>query len=125
MNARTWLAGACLLAALGVAAGAFGAHALKEGLEARGQLENWHAAVRYQVWHALALIAFALWRERHPGNAVVGWLMLGGGLLFSGSIYLLALDVGRGVVWPFTPLGGGLMMGGWVAWAVQAWKARS
>jgi uncharacterized membrane protein YgdD (TMEM256/DUF423 family) len=122
MQPRTWIAVAALLAAAGVACGAFGAHALEARLDADA-LANWRTAVRYQVWHALALFLFALLRERHPGSNLPGWCFLVGAVLFSGSIYLLSLDVGASFVWPLTPLGGSFLIVGWVALAVQQLRA--
>jgi len=120
---RQWIAIGALWALVGVALGAFGAHALRDTLEASKQLENWHTGVRYQVWHALALILVGLYRERHAGSGAIASLMLAGSVLFSGSIYLLALGLGAGLVWPLTPLGGVLLMLAWLLFALDAWRA--
>ncbi len=92
----------------GVILGAFGAHALKETLEARDSLAVWETAVDYQMWHALAILLAALMGER-PRSALCFAL---GILLFSGSLYWLALG---GPAWlgPVTPLGGLSLMAGW------------
>lgn len=119
---RQWIAIGAVWALLGVALGAFGAHALKETLEAGDQLENWRTGVRYQVWHALALILFGLYRLHQPGKDRLARVMLAGSILFSGSIYLLALDIGTEGVWPFTPLGGVMMMAAWLMFALDAWR---
>lgn len=105
--------------ALAVILGAFGAHALKERLVEAGQLENWHTAVRYHAWHALAVLAFGIVQERRGIGSLPAWLFTIGTLLFSGSIYCLSLDVARSVMGPITPLGGLCLIVGWIVFAVQ------
>jgi uncharacterized membrane protein YgdD (TMEM256/DUF423 family) len=112
---RILLAGA-LLAALGVALGAFGAHALGASLGAR-ELGWWETAVQYQMWHAIALLALPALPVPRPGRAA---LLLGTGtLIFSGTLYIMALT---GLRWlgAVTPIGGTLMIAGWLllAWQV-------
>ena len=124
MTARSCLAIGAVWAAIGVSLGAFGAHALKERLEAADQLANWHTAVRYQVWHALALILIGVLRERRAGLVFPSWGFLVGSLLFSGSIYCLALGVMRPVMGPITPLGGALLISAWLSFAWQVWRAK-
>jgi uncharacterized membrane protein YgdD (TMEM256/DUF423 family) len=110
------LAGA-ISAFLAVAAGAFGAHALRAQL-APGQLLTFETAARYQMYHALALLAVAWASTRWPGIPVraAGWLFIGGTVVFSGSLYLLALTGARwlGAV---TPIGGLLFLAGWLTLA--------
>jgi uncharacterized membrane protein YgdD (TMEM256/DUF423 family) len=110
------LAGA-ISAFLAVAAGAFGAHALRAQLTP-GQLLTFETAARYQMYHALALLAVALAATRWPGLPLktAGWLFVGGTVVFCGSLYLLALT---GVRWlgAITPLGGLLFLTGWIALA--------
>ncbi len=112
----------CLSAGLAVALGAFGAHALKTRLDA-GLLATFEVGVRYQMAHALALLAVAWACTRWPGSAVnaSGWLFVAGTVLFSGSLYALALS---GVRWlgAITPLGGVAWL---VAWGCLAWAASS
>jgi len=122
MSGSRWIAIGALWAALGVGLGAFGAHGLRDVLEPSGELANWETAVRYQVWHALALVAFGLDKDRRLGSSVPGLLLLVGSACFSGSIYALTFDVGSRVVWPLTPLGGLTLIAGWVAWALAAWS---
>ncbi len=117
---RMFLATGAALAALAVAAGAFGAH----GLEARldpGLLATFNTAARYHMVHALGLLAVAWAAGRWPsvGYATAGWLLLAGVTVFSGSLYLLALTGARwlGAV---TPVGGVLLIAGWI---VVAWRA--
>lgn len=99
---------------LAVAAGAFGAHALKERLPSE-MLAVYEVAVRYQVYHALAMLAIAVLAERSGGTAVhaAGIAFAAGTLLFSGSLYALALTGARwlGAV---TPIGGVLFLLGWL-----------
>ena len=91
MNHARWIALGALSMGLAVVLGAFGAHALNERLVTAGQLENWRTAVLYQALHALALIALGLMPARLAPRAT-GWLFLLGAVLFSGSIYGLALE---------------------------------
>ena len=109
-------------ALLAVAAGAFGAHALRARLPA-DLLAVFETAARYQMYHALALLFVAWAATQWPSAALraAGWLFLGGTALFSGSLYLLALTGARG--WgAVTPLGGLLFLGGWLATAVGIWR---
>lgn len=106
-------------ALIAVAAGAFGAHALAGRLPA-DLLDVWHTAARYQIYHALALLAVAWATTRWPSAATTaaGWLFIAGTVLFSGSLYLLALT-GRRWLGAVTPLGGVAFLIGWgcLAWA--------
>jgi uncharacterized membrane protein YgdD (TMEM256/DUF423 family) len=106
-----------------VALGAFGAHGLKARLAA-DLLATFETAVRYQMYHALALLVVALAFARWPGSGLLnaaGWLFLAGTLLFSGSLYLLSLT---GLRWlgAVTPLGGVAFIAGWVCLALAAWR---
>ncbi len=107
-------------AAIAVAAGAFGAHALRARLPP-ASLMVFETAARYQMYHALALFAVAWALSRWPGQLPVwaGWLFVAGTILFSGSLYLLALTGARwwGAV---TPLGGLAFLAGWVCLAASA-----
>ena len=118
-NSRFLFLGA-VFAGLAVAAGAFGAHMLRPVLDAT-MLGAFETGARYQMYHALALCLLAGIAERNPTLrvAAVGWLFLTGMLLFSGSLYVLALS---GVRWvgAFTPFGGAALITGWalLAWTV-------
>jgi uncharacterized membrane protein YgdD (TMEM256/DUF423 family) len=108
---------AALLGFSGVGMGAFGAHALKATLAARGTTASWTTAVSYQMIHALALLAVSTREVDHDSTvpwAVVGNCWIAGSVLFSGSIYGLALG-GPRVLGPITPVGGLLLMAGWGA----------
>ncbi len=106
---------AALLCFLGVALGAFGAHALRPTLEANAKVEVWNTAVLYHLMHAVALLALAL----HGGaNRGAMWLLVAGVLIFSGSLYVLAITNVR-VLGAITPLGGLCFLAGWL-WLVVA-----
>jgi uncharacterized membrane protein YgdD (TMEM256/DUF423 family) len=114
------IAGA-LFGMLGVIAGAFGAHGLKDVLEP-GDLQTFETAVRYQMYHALALVGLGLMPKACPRTQhVAGWSFVAGILIFSGSLYILVLSGARwlGAV---TPIGGTLMILGWALLALAAWK---
>lgn len=99
---------------IGVAAGAFGAHALRGTLQP-DLLQVFETGSRYQIAHALALVltALALERKPQPALAWAGWLFLVGQLLFSGSLYALALSGTR--LWgALTPFGGVCLLAGWL-----------
>lgn len=119
MNRTFWMLG-CVFAFLAVAAGAFGAHALRERL-GPDLLAVWETGARYQMYHALALLAVAMAAGRWPGGgwALAGWLFTAGIVVFSGSLYVLAFS---GVRWlgAVTPLGGVCFLAGWIALALAA-----
>jgi uncharacterized membrane protein YgdD (TMEM256/DUF423 family) len=121
---RRWVAIGAVSAAIAVAAGAFGAHALKARL-APEALAVWDTAARYQIVHALALLAVAqaaeAWRSRLAHAA--GWAFVLGTLLFSGSLYALALSGVRGLG-AITPLGGVAFLVGWGCLAAAALRVR-
>ena len=110
---------AALLGALAVAAGAFGAHALRDRLEPAA-INTFETAVRYQLVHTIALIVTAQRKGQHPGRAasLAGGLFLAGILLFSGSLYALAFGAPH-AVGAITPFGGLAFIAGWVALAVS------
>lgn len=114
----------CLFGFLGVAAGAFGAHALRDRLSSE-MLDVWEIGVRYQIYHSLALLLIGLLGERTglPGMWWAGAAMIIGVLLFSGSLYLLAWT---GLRWlgAVTPLGGIAFLVGWTLLAWVVWSSR-
>ena len=103
-----------------VAAGAFGAHALRSRL-GTADLAIFETAARYQMYHALGLLGVAWATVRWPGSfsELAGWLFVGGTVLFSGSLYALALT---GVRWlgAITPLGGVAFLAGWICLALAS-----
>ena len=107
-------------AGLGVAAGAFGAHALRARLEPR-LLEVFETAVRYQMYHALALLAVAWVASRVPGSmsTAAGWLFVAGTVIFSGSLYAMVFT-GIRALGAITPIGGVCFIAGWVCLALAA-----
>ncbi len=110
-------------ALLGVAAGAFGAHGLKDRLPSE-MLEVFETAVRYQMYHAFGLLAVAWavsrWPEAIPSTS--GWMFIAGTVLFSGSLYVLSLT---GVRWlgAVTPLGGVAFIIGWLLLVYGIYRA--
>ncbi len=109
-----------LLGALGVALGAFGAHGLKAVLSAvPNGMENWKTAVLYHLLHAVVMLVLAM----HGGMVRAWWLLLSGVLAFSGSLYLM-VPLGWKWLGPVTPVGGVLLMAGWVTVALRAGKLR-
>jgi len=119
---RTFFLAGTVSAFVAVALGAFAAHGLKARL-APELLAVFETGVRYQMYHALALLAVAWACTRWPGSLVSagGWLFVAGTLLFSGSLYVLALT---GVRWlgAITPLGGLAFLAGWLCLALAAAK---
>jgi uncharacterized membrane protein YgdD (TMEM256/DUF423 family) len=111
---RTFLFMGSLFAFLGVALGAFAAHALEARLEPRA-LDVFETGARYQMTHALALLLTGLVLARWPGSLGVwaGWAFVAGILIFSGSLYVLALSGVR--AWgAVTPVGGVAFLVGWI-----------
>jgi uncharacterized membrane protein YgdD (TMEM256/DUF423 family) len=107
---------------IGVAAGAFGAHALRARLEPR-LLEVFETGARYQMYHAIAMLAAAWIVTRFPGSLAnaSGWLFLAGTLLFSGSLYAMAFT-GIRALGAITPLGGVCFIAGWGCLALAAMR---
>jgi len=105
---------------IGVAAGAFGAHALRMRLSA-DLLTVFETGARYQMYHALALVATAWASTRLPGalTTAAGWCFVAGTVLFSGSLYALALT-GVRTLGAITPLGGVAFLAGWLCLALAA-----
>ncbi len=107
-------------AALGIVLGAFGAHALRSKLGAT-ELGLWETATRYWLIGSLGMLLFGSWQAKHQASALPGWLLLSGSLLFSVSLFALALGAPHilGVVTPFGGLG---LIAGFSSFA---WAARS
>ncbi len=122
ISARRLVVIGTLSAGLGVIAGAFGAHMLKDMLD-QHLLDVYEKATRYQMYHAFGMVfsgfAVQIWRD--AGVARAGWLFLGGTVLFSGSLYGVSL---LGVRWlgAVTPVGGVLFIVGWMVLAWRAWR---
>ena len=121
MIAQFWIVTGAVLGFFGVAFGAFGAHALRDRLEPQ-MLAVFQTGVQYHFIHALALILFGLWMRQSPhASPIAGWAFLIGVIVFSGSLYLLAVT---GVKWlgAITPIGGIAFMVGWCLFALAAYK---
>jgi uncharacterized membrane protein YgdD (TMEM256/DUF423 family) len=127
-----------VLGASGIGLGAFGAHGLKDRLSAQNKLDNWKTAVMYQLFHAVAILCISALCENHQqatsnkkdhrrtdGLASLeraGHFMAIGTALFSGSIYLLCLEIGyKKILGPTTPLGGLMMIAGWAMLGFHHW----
>jgi uncharacterized membrane protein YgdD (TMEM256/DUF423 family) len=122
MKEGIWLQVGAAWGFLAVAMGAFGAHSLKERLESLGQAANFQTAAHYHMYCAFALLAVGLLSlHSRSGTAltVAGWSFLLGSLIFSGSLYVLAVT---GLRWlgAITPIGGVAMLVGWVALVMAA-----
>lgn len=109
--------------AISVGAGAFGAHALRDKVEPR-LLEVFETAARYQMYHALALLAVGLLASRWPSGVLnaAGWLFVAGTLFFSGSLYAMTFT-GVRALGAITPIGGVCFIAGWICLFVAASRA--
>jgi uncharacterized membrane protein YgdD (TMEM256/DUF423 family) len=120
--AKIWVAAGALAGLLAVAAGALGTHTLRGTLDADA-LRIFETAVRFQMYHALALLATGLFAEKWVGTwaTLSGWMFLAGIVLFSGSLYILAMT-GIGAFGAIAPLGGLSLMFGWAFLAIGAFR---
>jgi len=130
-RSNPWLFTAAILGGLAVAAGALGAHALKQhfaaatdAATAEQRLANWETAARYQMYHALALFVVGLLAAQRPSHMLnaAGAAMTLGTIIFSGCLYALVLT---GLRWlgAVVPIGGGLLIFGWLLLAVASWRS--
>lgn len=119
-----WLRIAAVNGFLAVAAGAFGAHALKSRLTPE-MLANFETAARYQMYHALALLAVFVLAGRGASRAVdvAGWSFTLGIVLFCGSLYAYGLGGPKWLVM-VTPIGGAAMLAGWMSLLIAACAGR-
>jgi uncharacterized membrane protein YgdD (TMEM256/DUF423 family) len=121
---KVFFVAATIFGALAVALGAFGAHALESRLTA-SLLQTYETGVRYHFYHVIALVAVVFAINRWPNTnlpVISGWLFIVGILIFSGSLYILALT---GIRWlgAITPIGGVAFVAGWLCLAVAALRA--
>lgn len=119
---RLWIILAAAHGFIAVACGAFGAHQLRQTLDER-MLENWETAARYEMYHALALVAVAWLATRTTSSAIpaAGWCFTIGTCIFSFSLYALAVS-GITKFGMITPIGGVALLAGWalIAYAAMA-----
>ena len=123
-SAKLFIALGAALGACGVGLGAFGAHALRMRL-APDALALWNTATQYLFWHALGVLAAGLACALLPESVwlrFAGAALAAGILLFSGSLYLLALGAPKGIG-AITPFGGLAFIAGWIALALAALRA--
>jgi uncharacterized membrane protein YgdD (TMEM256/DUF423 family) len=116
----SWISVGAVWGFLAVALGAFGAHGLKR-IASPEQLAWWETAARYHLAHALALMLVGLLQAQRGGLGPGAWSLLLGSLVFSGTLYAMAIGAPRwlGAV---TPLGGLGMLAGWLLLAWAAWR---
>ncbi len=120
-----WLILGAIFAAIGVSAGAAGAHFLRN-IISETRFITFNKAVRYQMYHSFALIFTGILVSQNPGKFlnIAGWLFLAGILLFSGSLYLIVLTGVQGFE-IFSPIGGIAFVLGWVSLAYSAFNTKS
>jgi len=119
VSAKLLITLGCIAAALAVACGAFGAHALRTRLPADA-LAVYHTAVQYHFYHALGLIALGVLAFHLPDSSalrVAGWLMCAGIVVFSGSLYGISVAGARGLG-VLTPFGGAAFIAAWLLAAI-------
>ena len=120
---RTFFIIASLLGSLAVAFGAFGAHALRDRVEA-SLLANYQTGVTYMFYHVLALFVVAWAITRWPSSSLpvwAGWLFITGIVIFTGSLVLMAFT-GQRWLGAITPIGGVAFIAAWLLLAVTAWR---
>lgn len=123
-DAKIFITAGAIAAFLAVAFGAFGAHALHDRM-APDLLAVYHTAVEYHFWHALGLIGLGLTASLLPGSTLIrwaGWAMVVGIVLFSGSLYALALS-GIRALGAVTPIGGVCLLSAWILLAIAVLRA--
>jgi uncharacterized membrane protein YgdD (TMEM256/DUF423 family) len=127
MREGFWIQVGAIWGFLAVAMGAFGAHGLKDRLTELGQVANFQTAAHYHMYCALAVLAVgAVVLSGRPSAAatVSGWALLGGSLIFSGTLYAMGVSGARWLG-AITPIGGLFMLVGWAALAVAAGAPRA
>lgn len=121
---RTLMMIAGILGAVGVGLGAFGAHGLAATFAANGRAATYDTAVQYHLVHVLALLLTALLLRQNTQRWLVwaGYLFIAGIILFSGSLYILAV-FNLGIMGAVAPLGGAALIAGWLCITASVWKA--
>jgi uncharacterized membrane protein YgdD (TMEM256/DUF423 family) len=120
---RNFIFIAAILGFLGVALGAFGTHGLTPTLEANSRVDTFETATRYHLYHALALLVVGLLEQYRPSRWTrrAGYLFIVGVIVFSGSLYVLAIFNLR-AMGAVAPVGGAALLGGWALLAYSAWR---
>ncbi|RYG36126.1 MAG: DUF423 domain-containing protein [Chitinophagaceae bacterium] len=122
------IATAAFLGLTGIVLGAFGAHGLQKIISAQ-DVATFETGVKYQMYHALFLLIVSRRSEvSDKTKSTIGWLVTFGVLLFSGSIYLLSSGLAENVkkvVGPLTPIGGSLMIAGWIVLLITFLRKKS
>ena len=129
---RNLIKTATVFAALSVLLGAFGAHELKKLLPEGESLVSYQTGVTYQFYHSLALLALGILYKRYPNKKMewAGYFFVAGMILFSGSLYILTLlqatkKVGLGGLGFLTPIGGILLVAGWISFFLGIPKVKN
>lgn len=116
---------AAISGALSVGLGAFGAHVLKSRLEANGNLATYNTAVQYQFYHTLALLVIGLLMAKYSNQwlSTSSYFIIGGMIIFSGTLYLLAVT---NIKWlgAITPIGGLGLIIGWACLIIAFWQIK-
>ncbi len=120
---KIFLQAGAILGALAVGIGAFGAHALKASLEASGRIDTFETAVKYQFYHALALVLVAILQQTMPSKFLnyAGYAFIVGTVIFSGALFAICFT-GIKAFGAVAPIGGVGMIIGWVCLFLAAWK---
>jgi uncharacterized membrane protein YgdD (TMEM256/DUF423 family) len=123
---KSFVFSACILGALAVILGAFGAHALKEKLTA-AQLQIFETGVRYHFYHVFALLVTAILYKEYPVKLLLwaGNLFICGIILFSGSLYFLIIAEGMKKLGIITPIGGACFIAGWLLLGAGIFKKKN
>jgi uncharacterized membrane protein YgdD (TMEM256/DUF423 family) len=124
LSQRSTLIIGALFGGLGVALGAFGAHALKPILIASNHLDTYELAVRYQFYHSFAILIIGLLMNDNSSNSQLksaALFMVLGTILFCGSLYVLAFNGPKGIAF-VTPIGGVFFILGWIWMSLGVWK---
>jgi uncharacterized membrane protein YgdD (TMEM256/DUF423 family) len=120
---RTFVITAAILGLIGVALGAFGAHGLRDILAETGRADSFETASRYQMIHALALLAVAVLYQRQPSRMLrrAGSFFIAGIIVFCGALYILAI-FNLEAMGALAPIGGLALIAGWACLAWAAWQ---
>lgn len=126
MKAKNTLLAGAIFGMMGVALGAFGAHALKSMLVASARLETYELAVRYEFYHALALLLVGIIQQTSDNRFIrlSSVLFVLGILIFSGSLYLLCFTQSK-IFAMITPVGGVLLLAGWLFFGVGIYRSKT